>query len=233
MAAAFVALTGAGLARDHIGFGGDPAASARASADAAPPLAPRQARGAPQLPDGVRVVPSDFVASEDVLGGTLPLPTGRLAVDDYFYGDPQVQVAVPAGRDPVRLTIARSRRYGGTGVALATLRTGAGTPVRWRRLGVMATDGGLGGFASAEAAERLADDGDGPLHERQLTVLEASRGDQVARLPVGRQLAVLCFGPGLGDGAYGVYAGVDAAGTVVRVVLDGGLLHLGWDAAGR
>jgi hypothetical protein len=132
----------------------------------------------------------------------------------------------------VRVTLAGSvrRPTAGANVALATLVTGAGRPRRWRRVGIMSTDGGLGGFASAAAADRMAADADTGLvlQDRVLHAIAAAGPDHVARADIGAGLHVFTFATGLGDGGYGVYAGEDRRGRVVRVVLDAGLLHLAW-----
>jgi hypothetical protein len=190
-----------------------------------------------QLPAGVRVVPEreGFVARTDIVAGNLNLPTGTLAIDDFYYGDPQVTLDVAAKRPEFRVTLADSVKYGvrGGGVALATLVTGARLPVRWKQVGVMGTDGGTGGFASAEAADRMvqaAKDaaGSDALHTRQLDVLMAADHNGVGELHVGHGLNLFTFSPGLGDGGYSVYAGMDEQGGISRVVMDGGLLHLAW-----
>jgi hypothetical protein len=197
-----------------------------------PPLG----RTAAQLPAGVRLIPerTGFVAREDVRAGMLNIPSGKLAVDDFWYGDPQLVVEVPPGRHAVRATIADNvgamKPAGSAGdVALVTVITGTGTPVRWRRAGTMGTDGGTGGFASAEASEVLRNDASEELHDRLLSHLNNSATrDRISELRVGHQLNVFSFPAGLGDGGYSIYVGTDAAGTVARVVFDGALLHLAW-----
>lgn len=203
-----------------------------------PEPAPALPRAPVQLPDGVEVIPEPegFRSSADVLAGDLDLPSGALAIDDFYYGPPQVAVDVAPGRHPFRLTLADSVRFPANRgrVALATLKTRTTRPVTWKRIGIMGTDGGIGGFASAEAARRMASAGDDEsdldgLHDRQLDVLiEAGSNNQVGRLPVGGGLSLFTFDVGLGDGGYAVYTGRDARGRVARVVLDGGLLHLAW-----
>jgi hypothetical protein len=189
-------------------------------------------RGPAQLPAGVRVVPekTGFVPREDILAGTLVLPSGRLAVDDYFMGDPQVVVNVPSGRHPVRATVAdgvgHRQPAGSAGeLALVTVATGPGTPTRWRYAGTMGTDGGLGGFASVEASDVMRHH---DMSDRLLDVIDAASHDGIAQLRLGDDLNLFTFDAGLGDGGYGVYVGTDVAGTVTRVVFDGALLHLAW-----
>jgi hypothetical protein len=202
------------------------------SADSRPhaPLARALPRGRAQLPRGIRVIPEPhgFLARRDVLAGELALPTGRLAIDDFYLGDPQLTLDVPPGRHAVRITWADSVRYGarGAAVALATLITGPGPPVHWRFAGSMGTDGGTGGFASLEAAKRMA--GGEAESDRLLEVADAGRENGVGEMTFGRGLNLFTFPTGLGDGGYGVYVGTDRRGRVVRVVMDCGLLHLAW-----
>jgi hypothetical protein len=159
------------------------------------------------------------------------VPNGRLGVDDFWIADPQVVVRVPPGRHAVRATVAdrvgHLKPAGAVGdLALVTVVTAAGAPIRWRDAGTMGTDGGLGGFASLEAANVMGSDP--TLGDRLLDRIDAATHDGIAELRVGDGLNLFSFDAGLGDGGYGVYVGTDAAGTVTRVVFDGGLLHLAW-----
>jgi hypothetical protein len=213
--------------------GGVPSHGAAVSRKPAAPLP----RGAAQLPAGIRIIPekTGFVAREDILAGTLAVPTGRLAVDDYFVGNPQVVVRVPPGRHPVRATVADSVGHphpaGSVGeLALVTVETGSGTPIRWRDAGTMSTDGGLGGFASVETAEAMYSES---MTDRLLDKIDAADHDGIAELRLDHEHNLFSFNAGLGDGGYGVYAGIDATGAVTRVVFDGALLHLAWPGQRR
>jgi hypothetical protein len=190
-----------------------------------PPLPHRAVR----LPEGVPVepVPDGFVARRDLLAGWVHTPNGWLAIDDYFYKRPQVRVRVRPGRHYVRITLADSAvdstRKGY--FALATIVTGSGAPVSWHRVGTLRTAGGVGGFASTATARALARD-DGRLHNQQLAALDASP-DAAARVILGnyQDLVMWSFGA---EGRFPVYAGTDADGNTVRVVVDGGALKLDW-----
>ena len=81
-----------------------------------------------ELPAGVPLIdePKGFAATRELEVGRLLLPSGRLVLDAYFFGDtePQDQRATP-GAKPVRIPLARYvPGGGGDSVALATVVAG-------------------------------------------------------------------------------------------------------------
>jgi hypothetical protein len=53
----------------------------------------------------------------------------------------------------------------------------------------------------------------------------------VTEHPIGDGLDVVLFTTGNGDGGYGLYIGLDAAGKPTRYVMDFAIVHLGWPGA--
>jgi hypothetical protein len=184
------------------------------------------------LPAGIPVVPEDdgWEPTEDVLPGSLELPTGRIVVTEYLDSKP-LALRVRPGRYPAYATLARYE-HKLESVALATLVLAPARPVRWKRIGAVTVDGGTTSFHSAESVARMArefDDFDDPasLSSRAFDSL-AVHDYLVAGIPLTPKLNTVQFSSGNGDGIYPILAGYDATGHPTRIVVDFYLLHLDW-----
>jgi hypothetical protein len=192
------------------------------------------------LPAGTAEIyePQGFDRLEDVLTGTVVLPSGRLAVSDFFYDywKPPFRLAPGEYRSFVTLSVSHGydRRaphpYDDRYVALATLVLSERPTVRWKQQGAMTTDGGLGGFSSPEGAARISRQNTDDLewYLDRIEEAETSYDVRAGNFRVGPGLNVVTFAPGLGDGSYPIYIGYDDAGKPTRVVVDCGMLHLTW-----
>ena len=206
------------------------------AADRLRPFAHRPAT----LPAGVAEIyePQGFDKLDDVLTGSVLLPSGRLAVSDFFfdYWKPPFRLRPGAYRSFVTLAVPHGydrdapHPFDDRSVGLATLVISNRPTVRWERHGSMTTDGGLGGFSSAEAASRIAGDetDDGEWYLDRIEEAEVAYGVSATNFRIGDDLDVVTFGTGLGDGTYPIYIGYDAAGRPTRIVLDCGMFHLVW-----
>jgi hypothetical protein len=110
------------------------------------------------LPSGVRLIgqASDWKPTRDVIAGRLTLPSGRVIADGFPRGQSQpLEYRVAPGAYPVHVTLAHRGRQRFEEVALATLVVSGHRPVRWRRIGGIGVDGGVGAFTSLEGARAL------------------------------------------------------------------------------
>jgi uncharacterized protein DUF4241 len=197
------------------------------------PAKPYPGRAA-TLPPAVDVIdePHGFVATRDVVPGELKLPSGRLAIDAYFSGDTRpLRQRVAPGSYPFHVTEAKpvDGSVGG-GVALATLVVSERPTVRWEPAGGIGVDGGEAAFSSAGGARDLGTDMPDSALDRQQDfddVMTAHRAS-VGLAKVGDHTNIAVFETGLGDGGYGIYVGLDAAGEPTQFVLDCGLIHFDW-----
>ena len=184
------------------------------------------------LPAGIRVIPEEdgWEPTEDVLPGSLELPSGRLVVTEYLDSKP-LDLRLKPGSYAAYATLAEYE-HGLESVALATLVLSPARPVRWKRIGAVTVDGGSTGFYSAESAARMAraldalDDPNG-LWSRVFDS-RAAHDYLVTRFPMTPTLNVVEFSSGNGDGIYPILAGYDASGQPTRIVVDFYLLHLDW-----
>jgi hypothetical protein len=161
----------------------------------------------------------------------LPLPGGLLGSGNGFEagyaGNSLVRVAdgtVTAEVNQAVISQGDDRR-----VAFVELRLAPGRPVSWTeqsQLGIL-TDGGDGGFYSADAGSGPIDDQTGddyieafyPHNNSGSGNLCVLRGNADQDRPNG-----FLFSTGIGDGGYPTYLGRDADGTVVSVVSYGYLV---------
>jgi hypothetical protein len=198
------------------------------------PAKPYASRAA-TLPPAVDVIeePDGFEPTRDVIPGKLRLPSGRLAIDGFFAGEttPLRQRMAP-GAYPFHVTEAKPVGGGGVGggVALATLVVSRRPTVRWESAGGIGVDGGVAAFSSAEGASDLGSDDPDSSLDRQLDFYDVmdAHGGGVALAKVDDDTNIAVFHTGLGDGGYGIYVGLDAAGEPTQFVVDCGLIHFDW-----
>jgi hypothetical protein len=202
-----------------------------ASADRTPVFARR--RGT--TPEKVKTIdePKGFTLTQDVLAGSVALPSGRVVAGEYLFDEKPIDLGVRPGRYPVYATLAKSRQYGYDAVALGTLVLSEEKTASWKRAGAFAVDGGTASFISPEgvAFEQRGFDRDElesqRLDERIFDSLLAHES-LVTNYRLDARMNLAQFTTGLGDGVYRVFVGRDAAGRATRVVMDFGLLHLAW-----
>jgi hypothetical protein len=173
--------------------------------------------------------------------GELYLPSGQIAACDP-YVDPEVTPfarAVPSGRYPVDLAVARFDGDGDERVAAARVRFGVGEPARWevavtgrggRDDGGYGVDSARGCLASAEALAVLAAQrpkGD-EYAERIGEAMERSyrHTREWANVVLDDEsgLNLVVFSTGLGDGFYVSFWGLDGAGRPACLVTDFGIV---------
>jgi Protein of unknown function (DUF4241) len=177
--------------------------------------------------------------TERIEAGVLELPTGKLSIRDPYGGyksdwdSDMVFAKVPPGTYPVWVTSADL--VGGTMArgAAVTVLFGDEYPASWRAavgeedapgaFGVDASQGclldasNLGELERFQQAER---DGEPGFFD----IISETR-DVLVRYPDQDQFRILVFDCGSGDGAYPVYAGHDANGRLLRLIVD---LDLRW-----
>ena len=181
--------------------------------------------------------------------GLLVLPGDRLVASDAFLiGAVPFTFEVPAGRHAVSV-LRTDFADGDHRIAAAMVRFRAGDPARWE-LALVAgqdpatlgpdeifgygVDSGTGAFTSPEAATALAAEADYTSYSDAL--LAAMPGKTLSD-PLTASVVVddttsanvVAFASGFGDGSYPSYAGLDAAGRVVVVVTDFGILDAARD----
>lgn len=173
--------------------------------------------------------------------GLLEISTGQVAASDPLVqpDPPGFTQAVPNGRHPVRVLIARSGSD--ERIAYAQLRFSEAAPVRWEmaHVGTQANeplgegqffgygvDAGIGCFMDPRAGELLAErmgveddyfeviiDDMEKTYEHTRSWLDFRPNPQMAE-------NVICFSSGWGDGVYPSFFGFDAEGKPVQLVTD-------------
>jgi hypothetical protein len=139
--------------------------------------------------------------------GKLELPSGRLAIDGFFTGETTpLRQRVAPGAYPFHVTEAK--------------------PVDG------SVGGGVAAFSSAEGANDLGSDDPDSSLDRQLDFYDVmdAHGGSVGLEKVDDDTNTAVFHTGLGDGGYGIYVGLDAAGKPTQFVVDCGLIHFDWPA---
>jgi hypothetical protein len=169
--------------------------------------------------------------------GRISLPTGRVIAADPFFsaGSPAIAAPIAPGTYPVRIALGTLPDWGQR-VLAARLDVLPGAAVSWRRSGSgFAVDAGLACFMSLEACEAfeqvIADFREQhPDGNYYTEVLGKVLGHgcppgkwALHRFGEGHEMAV--FASGLGDGGYEVLAGEDAAGRVVSLLIDFGMIE--------
>jgi len=198
------------------------------------------------LPPGITLIeePDGYSLADDLVVGSVELPTGRLMVGEYLSDDELLPVTIRPGSYPVVATLARYEDGAWQDVAFATMVLSAQPTVRWQEAHAFPVDGGSTTFTSAETADLMsslldadlagADSGQGAsldLLDRIFDSREAHDGLATEfTVAPGRNLVELASGAG--DGLYPVFIGYDAAGQPTRVVSDFLLLHLDWPGPG-
>jgi hypothetical protein len=189
-----------------------------------------------------RVEPNDIPHGDVVLlhVADLRLTDGWLAAGDGFSiseGLPGVraQVAPTTVVAPLTLAVVGDPEEWGR-IAFAELRLLPTTPVRWvdERYLSIGTDGGDGGFTTADAALPSL----GTLGTRSEANMDATFGRDrqgvaaVCVLKVERdgRTSAVTWSTGYGDGGYPTLLGLDADGRIASVVHDG--LILPWSYSG-
>lgn len=174
--------------------------------------------------------------------GKVNLPSGRLSVADVGGEDVELVQKFPPGWYPLILSIARFKDDSRN--ALAMLRISDAKVARWKKAqcrfegkGIgcsFGVDSGSAAFGSVEAWNREAEimrsipqDSVDKRIDEDVAIMMANRGKGVdyaefMRDPK-RQLNLIRVGTGFGDGAYGVYLGIDEKDQPVAVVADFGL----------
>jgi hypothetical protein len=173
--------------------------------------------------------------TERIEAGVLELPTGRLSIRDPYGGykadwdSDMVFAQVSPGTYPVWVTSAAVAGVPiARGAAVTVLLGGEEYPASWRAavgeedapgaFGVDASQGclldasNLGELERFQQAER-----DG--HPGFFDTISKTR-DVLVRYPDQDQFRILVFDCGSGDGAYPVYAGHDAHGRLLRLIVD-------------
>jgi hypothetical protein len=186
------------------------------------------------MPAGIAVIPEPDtpVPTEDVVAGSLSLPSGRIVADGYLGADaePLPDQAAP-GAYPVFVTVARFPDIPFDQNALATVVVSDAPTVSWARRSTIAVDGGTAGFTSAEGLEALTrlGQGSGGTDVVGLAFDSLTAHDGViTEYPIADGLDLAMFTTGYGDGGYGVYVGLDRDGKPTRFVIDFAIVHLGW-----
>jgi hypothetical protein len=187
------------------------------------------------LPPGVLPLaePDAWIATEDVLPGDVLLPSGRIAVGEFLFEDETLDIVVPAGRYPVHATLAQPPEGDDERVALLTLLLSDATPTRWSHAYTFPVDGGTTSVTSVEGAEAeraaIERDDEAWMRRSEERFWSLSAHDHLAtEVTIAGELNLVLVGSGVGDGAYPVFIGRDAAGTPTGVVVDFGLLDLDW-----
>ncbi|HVO31984.1 MAG TPA: DUF4241 domain-containing protein [bacterium] len=170
--------------------------------------------------------------------GRIAIRSGRVTVCDPLSAWELEPLArkVPNGSHEVWLAVA-GFPGGDRRVAAALLRFGYGEPVRWEmatregeslsdlepgKIFAYGVDAGTGCFADAGVASQLADEG---VQQRLADALEATYEHtwSWANVEIGGA-GVAAFSSGWGDGAYASYWGFDAAGKLIALCTDFGVL---------
>jgi hypothetical protein len=192
-------------------------------------------RRAGTIPPGIKVIdePKGYVLRQDILPGSITLPSGRVVVGEYLFEEKPLPLRVAPGSYPVYVTLARYREGGPDTVALGTLVLSRKPTTRWKRAGSIAVDGGTATITSPEAVAVLNHTFDRDHTAWQL--LDERIFDSVAahdylgtHFSLRPHVDLVEMSSGNGDGGYPVYIGYDAAGGPTRVVVDFYLLHLDW-----
>src|SRR5919197_4671328 len=192
-------------------------------------------RRAGTIPPGVKVIdePKGYVLRQDILPGSIMLPSGRVVVGEYLFEEKPLPIRVARGSYPVYATLARYREGGPDTVALATLVLSRKPTTRWKRAGSIAVDGGTATITSPEAVAVLNHTFDRDQTAWQL--LDERIFDSLAahdylgtHFSLRQHVDLVEMSSGNGDGGYPVYIGYDATGRPTRVVVDFYLLHLDW-----
>jgi hypothetical protein len=181
--------------------------------------------------------------------GDLPLPSGLVAASDPLVcPDPQpFLVRVPKGRYPVDLAVAEVPG-GDQRVAFARVRFGQEAPVSWR---IAVTDGqdvsglgegeffgydvdaGTGCFMDPEASRALTArmNSEELYYEEIIAALETTYRHTwswaAVRPDESRDLSLIAFSTGYGDGVYPSFFGYDEQQRVVCLVTDFGVIPEG------
>ncbi len=221
--------------------GGDRGLSGGASGDDSlgqngPPASiPPPGRRAGLLPPGVLVArDTGRQVTEDLGPYPVLLPSGRVVAEGEPIGDSRsLPPRVRPGRYPVHVTLVRQPAGPVEEVALASLLVSDAPTVGWRHVIDISVDAGSAAFTSIEGSDAL-----GRLLRRDEERFSAVRMDAfqavqangrlIAAAPIDEKLNLVQFTSGQGDGGYGVYVGLDAAGRATRFVIDFMLLDLAW-----
>ncbi len=184
-------------------------------------------------PPGVAYIPEPEmpVLTEDVIAGTLSLPSGRVVADGAMIGqtEPFPDVAAP-GDYPIFVTVGRLPNTAYVQVAFASLVVSDAPTVSWLERPPIAVDGGTAGFTSAEGSAFLANLGEQGNLDAVDTAFDSltAHDDTVTVVPIGDGLDMALFTTGYGDGGYPVHIGLDADGKPTRFVIDFAIVHLAW-----
>jgi hypothetical protein len=192
-------------------------------------------RRAGTTPPGIKVIdePKGYLLRQDILPGSINLPSGRVVVGEYLLEEKPLRLRVRPGSYPVYATLVRYREGGPDTVALGTLVLSREPTTRWKRASSIAVDGGTATITSPEAAAVLSHTFDRDqtewqrLDERIFDSL-AAHNYLATRFSLRPHVDLVQMSSGNGDGGYPVYVGYDGAGRPTRVVVDFYLLHLGW-----
>ena len=140
------------------------------------------------------------------------------------------QVAAP-GDYPVFVTVGRLPGVAFDQVAFASLVVSDAPTVSWvarddsrgrRRHGRLHLRGRVRAGWVVSARPRTS-----PPSDAAFDSLTA-HDDLITEVPIGDGTDLAMFATGYGDGAYGVYVGLDADGKPTRYVMDFAIVHLGW-----
>jgi hypothetical protein len=194
-------------------------------------------RRAGSRPPGIALIdePHGYVLHEDVLPGSVTLPSGRLVVGEYLLDEKPLDVRVRPGSYPVHVTLARYRGRGSPDVALATMVLSNEPTIRWKAAGSFAVDGGSATFTSPEGVAYLRqtferDEAEWTAVHERVFDSRVAHDYLVTQYSLDNGRNLVEASSGVGDGAYPVFVGYDGRGRPTRVVADFLLLHLDWPA---
>jgi hypothetical protein len=175
--------------------------------------------------------------SQDVLPGSVELPSGRVVVGEYLEDSKPLGFRVEPGAYPVHATMAKARKGEGTAVALGTIVLSDEPTVRWKSAGSIAVDGGSTTITSPEGVAQLSkafkqDEAEWWKIQERIWDSHAAHDNTVTEFALRPGVNLAYLSSGYGDGGYPVYYGLDAAGRPTRVVVDFFVLHLNWRKAG-
>jgi hypothetical protein len=186
------------------------------------------------LPAGIALIdePDGYELTEDLLPGSLELPSGRVVVGESLLDEKPLDLRVEPGSYRAYATLATYEEKFES-VALATLVLSPAPTVRWKLSGQIGVDGGSATFASAEAADLMRKTIDRDEQEwydllDRIFDSAAAHDHYATEFALGPGVNLVQFSSGNGDGRYPVFVGYDAAGHPTRVVVDFFLLHLSW-----
>ena len=192
------------------------------------------------LPPGVAVIaePEAGIPTEDVLVGSVSLPSGRVVVGevDLFDAEP-LPFEVAPGAYPAHATLVRYPDSDVESVALLSLVLSDAPTTTWRDAGGIAVDGGTTtitspeGVAELESLLELDREAEWWAHSEAVWDSLTAHDHLVTEADIDGRSNLVMSSSGHGDGVYGVAIGFDAAGEPTRVVVDFLLIHLDWETA--